>query len=355
MTTVVHRDLEAIGGDWDELAERLDAPPFLRPGWFAAWGSAFGGGRWEIVALRRAGRLVAVLALRRRRGALLSAANWHTPWFGALAEDSEAIDGLAEHLTASAPPRLDLSFLLPADPLRERLRVHPRSSGLPQLERVIERSPFVDLSGTWEEFEAGLPSKRRADVRRRRRRLDEEGEVRIAAEEGDRELAASLAEGFEVEALGWKGSGGTAIASDPSTRGFYEQVAAWAAARGWLRLWFLRLDGRPLAFAYCLVHAGVQYILKVGFDPRFGRYAPGTLLTREMLAGAFEAGHDRYEFLGQPDAYKLVWTDSCHEMARLQVFSRTPAGSANRMLWEHGRPAALRTLARVRSRARGRG
>ena len=33
---------------------------------------------------------------------------------------------------------------------------------------------------------------------------------------------------------------------------FYRRVAAWAAERDWLRLAFLRLDGRPLAFDLAL-------------------------------------------------------------------------------------------------------
>ncbi|HKP88939.1 MAG TPA: GNAT family N-acetyltransferase, partial [Thermoleophilaceae bacterium] len=40
-----------------------------------------------------------------------------------------------------------------------------------------------------------------------------------------------------------------------------------AAEQGWLRLAFLRLDGRAIAFDMCLEHGGAFYVLKGGFDP----------------------------------------------------------------------------------------
>jgi len=346
----VHRHVGQIGGEWEQLAERAGAPPFLRPGWFAAFGHAFGGGLWEIVCVRRERRLAAVLPLQRRGNVLTGAANWHTPGFGAVAEDPEAVSELVEALLDAPPRRLDLSFLPPGDPLLEALREQIDADDLQAIERVVERSPYVEVSGSWEDFFARVPGKRRADLRRRRRRLGELGRVEIGPEPRDTDLEARLSTAFEVEAMGWKGSAGTAIASDPTTVLFYEQVAAWASARGWLRLWFLRLDDRPLAVAYCLVHGGVQYVLKVGFDPEYRRFAPGILLTREMLVNAFESGFTRFEFLGAADPYKLLWTDRCHDLTRVQLFSDSPAGLASRALWEYGRPVARFVVDTARSR-----
>lgn len=346
----VHRNVGNVAAEWEQLAERAGAPPFMRPGWFAAFERAFGGGLWEIACVRRDGRLAAVLPLQRRGNVLAGAANWHTPGFGAVAEDAEAVSELVDALLEAPPRRLDLSFLPPDDHLLEALRERIEIDDLHALERVVERSPYVEVSGSWEDFLASVPGKRRAELRRRRRRLDELGRIAVGPEPADTDLAARLAEVFEVEALGWKGSAGTAIASDPTTVQFYEEIADWASARNWLRLWFLRLDDRPLAVAYCLVHGGVQYVLKVGFDPEYRRFAPGILLTREMLVHAFESGLTRFEFLGTADPYKLLWTDRCHDMTRLQLFSDSPAGLASRALWEFGRPVARFVVDTARSR-----
>jgi CelD/BcsL family acetyltransferase involved in cellulose biosynthesis len=64
-------------------------------------------------------------------------------------------------------------------------------------------------------------------------------------------------------------------------------VAEWAAGQGWLRLWFLRLDGTPIAFAYGLEHDGVYFSLKVGFDPGYARFGPGIVLMQDRIRHAF--------------------------------------------------------------------
>ena len=38
----IEHSFEPLVEGWDELADRLGAPPQLRPAWFAAWFRAFG-------------------------------------------------------------------------------------------------------------------------------------------------------------------------------------------------------------------------------------------------------------------------------------------------------------------------
>ena len=106
-------------------------------------------------------------------------------------------------------------------------------------------------------------------------RSDSSRERRLDGRDG---LDSLLTEGFAIESAGWKAAGGTAIVSRAETEGFYREVAAWAAQRGWLRLAFLRLDGRALAFEFAIEEGGVYYALKSGFDPAYRAFSPGTLL-----------------------------------------------------------------------------
>jgi CelD/BcsL family acetyltransferase involved in cellulose biosynthesis len=203
------------------------------------------------------------------------------------------------------------------------------------------RQPFVDVSGDWSAYEERLARKQRKELRRVRRRLEDEGEVSVQFERG----IEALDEGLAIEGSGWKSSRGTAIASQPQAERFYREVARWAAARDWLVLAFLRLDGRALAFDLCLEAGGAQYVLKGGFDPSYRRFSPGALLTNDSLARAFESDLRSYEFLGADDPYKLAWSDGVRERVRLQAFRRTPAGMVERLAWTHGRRLAKRALA----------
>ena len=213
---------------------------------------------------------------------------------------------------------------------------------------VIARDHFGMLQ-YWESFEAQIPGRRRSKMRRFRRRLEEQGSLSVELEHGDRGLEALLDEGFAIEGSGWKGERGTAIISSPETERFYREVAAWASERGWLRLWFLRLDGRAIAFGFCLEQGGAHYELKVGFDPAHASFGPGVILTQARLEHSFSAGLGSYEFLGQPERHKLDWTETCRELARLQLFAPTLAGHGSRLAWTHGRRLALEAIQRGRA------
>jgi len=339
-----HHDVAELSSEWEALAEAVGAPPFLRPGWFAAWYAAFGRGRTEIYSLRRDGQLAAVLPLERRAGALLAAANWHTPLFGPVAADEGALAALCGALLGVHVARLDLLLLDAGDPAVSTLReLAPHS-----IERVVTQPPYVDATGSWADYDAGLPRKQRKELRRWRRRLDEEGTVEVEFTAGGDRLDALLDEGFEVEGSGWKAEAGTAIVSDPTVERFYRDVAHWADAHGWLTLAFLRLDGRAIAFDLCLEAGDAVYALKGGLVPEYRRHGPGHLLAHASLARAFASERiASYEFLGDADDYKLIWSDAVRERVRVQAFRHSPAGLAELLAWSYGRRAAKRVAGAI--------
>ncbi len=266
-------------------------------------GSARGGGRsapagsrsWSSVA-RVAWRGSCQLASR--RGAMASTTNWHTPEFAPIAEDEDALAELVEAALARATVRLDLSFLYEGSAIAETCARLGRGAGFRLLAREIQRSPYLETTDDWDTFRSGLPSRKTSKYRRFRRRLDEQGQVTIEAVDGGERLEELLQEGLKVEAAGLEGRRGEAILDRPETTRFYSEVAEWAAARGWLRLSFLRLDGMPIAFAYGLEHDGVYWDLKLGFDPGYARFGPGVLLMEERIRHAFTTPLKRFEFLG---------------------------------------------------------
>jgi CelD/BcsL family acetyltransferase involved in cellulose biosynthesis len=161
-------------------------------------------------------------------------------------------------------------------------------------------------------------------------------------------LDAALEEGYRLEASGWKGRSGTAIVSRPETRRFYTEIARWAAEHGWLRLAYLRVGSKPIAFQFDLEAGGVIYHLKPGYDESYGRFRPGKILVEHVLRSAFERGLRRYEFLGAADPHKLEWAPAVHERLVFQAFAPTVGGRAELAAFRFGRPAAARGLAAAR-------
>lgn len=340
---------DELAREWEGLADRVHASPFLRPGWVTAWCDAFAPGTLHVISLRANGRLRAVVPLIREGPVLSAPANAHTPEFSFLSEnESDALE-LSEALFRLAPTRVDLSYVNAMERTDAAFSAGARQAGYRLIRKSLERSPYVPIEGDWETYERQLGARRRSDLRRRRRRLEEQAPVSVDVMDAAPNLDRVLEEGFRVEAAGWKGTRQTAIASSAHTRRFYTDVARWAADRGWLRLAFLRCGENALAFDYCLELDGVHYLVKTGYDPAYREFAPGMILRYEMLRRAFLIGLAHYEFLGDDEPWKLEWATDCRERLRVQAFAPSVPGLARWMWLAHGRPVAARARRLLRA------
>jgi CelD/BcsL family acetyltransferase involved in cellulose biosynthesis len=351
VTIDVYDAIAPLAAEWHALAERTKAPPFAWPGWFAVWWQAFGVGSPTVLTVRRCGRLVGVLVLQRRGGVLGSAANAHTPAFRFLAEDRAAAGELAAWLFAQRPTRVQLDHVDADDPALTELCRAAERAGHRVLRTPVQRSPYLRLVHG-EDVDRRLPAKSARNLRRNLRRLEELGRVEFEVADAPDDLDALLGEGFRLESSGWKAARGTAILSSPVTRRFYTDLAHWAHRAGTLRLGFLRLDGRAIAFALGLRDSSAFYLLKGGYDPSCRRFGPAKNLFRHLVARSAAEGAERFEFLGAAEPWKLEWTDRCHERLLVRTYAPTPLGNAEcaaeTVYLRYGKPLARRALARVR-------
>jgi CelD/BcsL family acetyltransferase involved in cellulose biosynthesis len=337
--------------EWDELAERVDAPPFLRPGWTAAWAEAFGVNDLQVVDVRRGGELAAIMPLDASRSGSRSPVNWHTPLFGPVAIDEAARDELLLQLFDRPCPSVELQLVDGSPDSIEPIVEAARDRQRLVLSRPVAQAPFIELDGSFEEYESGLSRNRRKGLRRHRRKLEERGSVDFTVYDGSERLDELLDQAFRIEASGWKGDAGTAISSQADTLRFYTDIARWAADNGWLRLAFLSVDDQPIACDYALQHDGSWYSLKAGYDHEYRSYGPGALLLHEEIAHLHREGLRRMELLGTEDEFKLSWTDRSAQRSWVRAFRRTPAGLA---AWagfasrERARPLARRVKTALR-------
>jgi len=174
--------------------------------------------------------------------------------------------------------------------------------------------------------------------------------VRLEILDGTTGLDRLLAQGFALEASGWKAKRGTAIRSSVETLQFYESISRWAADRGMLRLAFLRAGEATIAFDLCLEHNSVHYLVKTGFDPGYRKFAPGTLMREQMINRAFDLDLTTYEFLGNNDSWKQQWTNDVRERLLIQIFAPSAPGLVDWAAYAYARPLAKRVINAVRTR-----
>lgn len=341
--------VEPIYDEWDELASRSASDPFARPGWITAWHRSFSSGRLEVHVLRRGGKLVALAPFVRRRRLLDSPTNWHTPYFEIVADDAESAAGLIERSFTHMPARLRIRFTAAAGITDEAVAAAGATAGLTISRRVMARSPVIRLDGDFESYRRSLSKNLRKNLNRRRSRLEELGQVETAVDRDGTHLDAGLDDAMAIEASGWKGQKQTAIASQARTRRFYSEMTRWAAETGILRLVFLRLDGKPIAFDLGLQSHGTYYSLKTGYDASRQRLGPGAALTHDLIRYCYDKGLDRLALLGVEDDFKRQWAgESAVDLIELQAF-KGPLMPFDRLVQVRGRALARHWLERGRS------
>ena len=357
---LVDDDLAAA---WDRLAVATGAPPFLRPGWVRAWMGAFEPRRpLHALTVHDAGELIALLPVVRRRNSLRVPTNAETPAMGPVLRAPHLARGLLDPWAGRH--RLDLGFAV-ADGPAELLADGARERGLLTSSHPVRRSPYTRVDGTWEDYQRTvLTTSRRRDLRRNERRLAAEGGVTLTTHDGALDLDELLQRGLEIEAAGWKGQEGTAVLSRPATTAFYRSVARWAAAAGVLRLYFLHVHDRPIAFSLNLEQDRTSYGLKTAYSPSHKAFGPGVLLLHRLVADGFARPDvDVLEHLGEDDPFKREFSTGVREQVSVQVLAgglrgraQQQAGRVSPVLVEqvrrHTTPESRRAIQRLLANVR---
>jgi CelD/BcsL family acetyltransferase involved in cellulose biosynthesis len=320
---------DALLAEWDDLADRVGANPFQRPGWYRAWWSAFGTSPVRLVQVRRDGRLAGVLPVTRRWGRVTTLDNWHSFLCGPLAEDTATRASLVDRAISAAGLSADLGHLGTDD--AEHVAALALDRGCRVRRSIIQRSPFVALDGTFETYRGGLSSKFVGRIRSRRRKLEQTGELRLQVHTAPQHVEGALRELLRIENLGWKAAQGSSIVAQEPTHRFYRSVAGWAASTGLLELSLLTLGGRTIAGELALVDGQSHYGLKMGIDPEFRSAGPGFILAHDLIERSFSQGLATFEFMGSASEEKLRWTAATRCIEQVRLYPPTVGGRAARL------------------------
>ena len=351
----------ALEPAWNRLVDRTGIDhPFLTHEWMRTWWEAFGAqSSLYIIQVIAHGETVALAPLQiepvkmygftlRQIGFLYNA---HSPRCDFIVAPGHeyAYDLIREHLAGARElwDVLALSQLPCGSPTLEALQPLADQECRTGLWHP-EDSPFIPVRGTWDDYFAQRDRKHRSNVRNRLNRLARMGELEFEEFSGLREAEAALEEGLRIEAKAWKGDAGTAILSRPDLHTFYKTLALRAAVRGWLRLSFLRVGTRRIAFDFSLCYKHKIYILKPGYDPEFAPYSPYNSLCYLKLRKAFDTGITECDFLGVSDPWKLDWTNETRPHVWFYAFqNRFPANVVHAV--KFGTPPELKSHPLYRS------
>jgi CelD/BcsL family acetyltransferase involved in cellulose biosynthesis len=127
----------------------------------------------------------------------------------------------------------------------------------------------------------------RKDWRRLMRRLSEQGTLEVRSLQASDDVAPWISDFLMMEAAGWKGRNGTALATDAAGTAFFHNMATAAHARGALHMAGLFMDGRAVALQCNLFAQGQGAAFKVAFDENWAAFSPGVLLEVEAIRDVY--------------------------------------------------------------------
>ena len=348
--------IENLAPAWSELVRNLGLPFTSGALWLRCFWEAFGdsGEDLTVLSAREEERLVAVLPLRRkgrmlRRWAPVS--NFHSPSFvfASMRPTVDAAQAILDHLLGSS----DVIELGPVQPRAEfcvALIEAARSRRFPVVEDAGGSDALIELRGPWETFRRSLSQNLESATARHQRQLQRLGELVFEEVTGGDWLPSLLQECFELEAAGWKADYGSPILSRKDTLRFYTDLARRGAAAGALAVYILRLDGRLIAFEYCLRAGRRIDMLKISYAPDLARYSPGNVLRYRVLKTEIERGEVASYHMGYASDWKLRWANRVDPLIRLKIHGRGACarlaywGASARVLLKRCRPvrAAVR-------------
>lgn len=330
--------IECWARDWRELCtESVDDQPFYRPEWIAAHMRAFTPEASVLLfTVKVKDRLCLILPLLEERALfcglpvrrLRAPVNGHSCRFDAVRrrgwEGELAVRVLWQRLKDL--PGWDL---LEFDAISvggtvSTLSLLAEGDGFGTGQIAKSPSPYVSLPA-----ELPMNKKLRSQLRGIRAKLAKQGVLRL------RRIASAdptvLQRFYELEAAGWKGTRGSAIACTPAARRFYNEIAIWAERFGCLSIYELELEGRLLAAHFGLSYGGRYFSPKIAYDESMKSWAPGHLIVEEIVRDCVERGLEEYDITGQYDAWKAKWTAQTRPECMQYIFSKGFVGRAGRL------------------------
>jgi CelD/BcsL family acetyltransferase involved in cellulose biosynthesis len=354
-------ELADLEPHWRSLAE-LRGNAFISPEWFAAWLDAPGGTAHACVPVVRRpdGSLRGLLPLVATKRALttlrFAGGNFADRVHPVAAPEDEAAvaraaaSALFEHGAARTVLRLDHIDI--AAGWVDSLLAGPPALATSEDDRTV--LPYIDLRDlTWETFVATRSANFRNQLKRKLRTLERAPGVRFRRTVDRAELEGDLSVFFHLHEKRWQTLGGGSTLADPLARRALAEFARAAFRAGWLRLWFLEIEGRPAAAWYGWRLGDRYAYYQAGFDPAWSSQSVGFVLLAHTVRAAFEEGAAVYDLLAGREAFKRRFATGELEVKTTFVTRRGGPGrtvaAAGVVTRRFGRrlPPALR--ARIRS------
>ncbi len=296
---------DSIYADWNKLQDESPAGSFFSsPVWSKIWWQQFGSGANLLLgAVRHQGKVIGIapLLIKETIASFIGSSDVcdYLDFVVEPSNEESFFHELLDNLKAKGIIRLDLAPLRPdSTVLKSLVKVAPRQVWQVSCSRE-DVSVELDLPPTWEEYLQSLSGKQRHELKRKLRRLNEEGELNYRnstdANRHDVDIFLRLFRDSRQD---------KAAFLTPQMESFFRAVVSAMSEQELLIFNILELDEKPVASTMCFDYKDTVYLYNSGYDPDYGWLSVGVISKALCIKDSIERGKKRFDFLKGDEAYK---------------------------------------------------
>jgi CelD/BcsL family acetyltransferase involved in cellulose biosynthesis len=305
--TVEPETLDSVFATWQQADGLLPWNClFVLPVWLKIWWNNFGrNAALYLLSIRHEGRTIGIAPLQRKDDTVRLIGDENVcdnlDFIVAPHKSAEFYRILLNYLKQEGVKRLELGPVRQDSSVMEQLLPVAEKTGCRISYEGNDMSFELALPGSWDDYLSILSGKERHEIRRKLRRLYEAGQISYRlvddASAVKKEMAAFLA-------LFKSNRSDKAEFMNDQMVSFFKELAEALNEARILKLFFLDIDGRPVAGTLCFSYHSTMYLYNNGYDKRFGSLSVGLLSNVLSLKESIQSGKKTYDFLKGAEVYK---------------------------------------------------
>jgi CelD/BcsL family acetyltransferase involved in cellulose biosynthesis len=307
---------------WNQLLSRsLDNHPFLTYEWLTSWWNYFGKGReLKLFTAESEGAVslavpvmystCRVFGSKRCRVQFVAAGDSDYQVFLVtnFQEAARTVNQLIESIMEDSNDADCVVFgEVPGDSVTARLLEGINGGGFGASRTATNLCPYVLLPNNYEIYRQTLGSNMRRNLKIWEKQALKDYRVEFVRHDKIGTVEEAMKIFFELHQKSQMAKGNYGVFSDDVMRSFHTDVAKAFAEKGWLALFFLTFNDRPVSAVYSYEYNGKLYSYLCGFDPEYARYRPGHLAFNNLIKYGIEKKLKEFDFLRGGEEYKTRW------------------------------------------------
>lgn len=163
--------------------------------------------------------------------------------------------------------------------------------------------PVITLPGTWDEYLAAIGKKQRHEIKRKWEKLFHETQAEFELVELPAETDSAMTDFIQLHQAS---SQDKKNFWDDRHVAFFRFFAQNTAKQNWLKLYFLKIEGKRVAAMLGFAYNHQFFLYNSGFAAEnYRQYGVGAVLTAYTIQQSIERREHRYDFLRGDEEYKF--------------------------------------------------